>query len=600
MPKVARLARQFLPWLAFAGALLLALWAGQSKAPALWTNAPGWSRARLVTTIAAEPGRPQAAPLAVDDQGGLYLFTMAAEGGVTRPELIALRRDATIAWRHSFASPVVSPQQLQLVWDGSLLHLFWLSEGQLYTAKIGQAGDAPQEPRLISGAATVESYAVAGVDGALHLWYAGPQATPGIYAMPAGDLAGPAQLIDGAGTRPLLRVDQAGLLHAAWLVWPQAEQPAIWYGAYAADGTPSGLPLRLAELQVASADDAIEGLVFGVDQAAGYLLWTVRVMTGRNAGAFYTQYLSFPLSAPQQATPPAPLSVPNGAALSYRPLAGQSLQAGPWVAIDSRGAASSTPPTSCSVNQSAAPNLALACQAQVQHRYNQQISQVSTLLFQTGQPTGYQLISFGLSGAYAPTLVSDQSQQLYLTWVSLQDSGFAIYLASSAPDMIAALGALTLDDLARISFEVIFGMLIGMIFTPFTALLWSVVPLVLLAITGPLRGDRPELSYWATLLSLGLAIAAYWAGKWRLLGQAQTYVPFSAWIPDIPDWLGLPLRVGVPALVTGLALWLAWRYTYRRQTAGALTFMLIYIGVDALLTMALYGGILVGAFYPQG
>jgi hypothetical protein len=83
-----------------------------------------------------------------------------------------------------------------------------------------------------------------------------------------------------------------------------------------------------------------------------------------------------------------------------------------------------------------------------------------------------------------------------------------------------------------------------------------------------------------------------------MLADARSYVPFSAWLPPLPAWLGPPLLVATPLACAGLALWMAWRLTYRRAAPSPLFFSLIFIGIDSLLSMAIYGGVFFGAFYP--
>jgi hypothetical protein len=234
----------------------------------------------------------------------------------------------------------------------------------------------------------------------------------------------------------------------------------------------------------------------------------------------------------------------------------------------------------------------------VSYRGRGRVEQAGALFFDAGQPASYQLVSFGAGNVFAPALASDGARQLYMTWVSLGASGSNVYLASTAPDLGAALGRPGLRDLGRIAFDILYGMVSGVIVAPFAALLWSIAPLALIGATAGLRRDRGDLRHWATPLSLGLALGAYWAGKWMLLRDARSYVPFSAWVPDIPGWLGPILWVGVPLAIAALALWAAWRRTYRRDAQSALLFTLIYIAVDAPLTMAVYGGSFFGAFYP--
>jgi hypothetical protein len=91
-------------------------------------------------------------------------------------------------------------------------------------------------------------------------------------------------------------------------------------------------------------------------------------------------------------------------------------------------------------------------------------------------------------------------------------------------------------------------------------------------------------------------MGAYWAGKLVTIPAMRDYVPFSAWLPIVPSWLNLPLRLGVPLLIAALALLIAWRYTYGRQNRALLFFMLIYIAIDGVLTMAVYGVIIFGAY----
>jgi hypothetical protein len=64
----------------------------------------------------------------------------------------------------------------------------------------------------------------------------------------------------------------------------------------------------------------------------------------------------------------------------------------------------------------------------------------------------------------------------------------------------------------------------------------------------------------------------------------------------MPDWLEAPLRVGSPPLIGLLAAFVAWNFTYRRDTRSPVYFLLIYAGVDGLLTGALYGVLVYAAF----
>ena len=185
---------------------------------------------------------------------------------------------------------------------------------------------------------------------------------------------------------------------------------------------------------------------------------------------------------------------------------------------------------------------------------------------------------------------------MYITWLeSGADSGYDVYFSSTAPDIREALGRLTWGDAGQLGPEILFGLLGGVVLVPL-ALAWIVVPMVVLGVTSVIRRKDERITNLGVIISLALAIAAYWVSKLLLMSTIRDYVPFSAWLPFIPPALNLPLQVGVPLLITGLALGVAWRYTYGSERPSPFFFLLIYAAIDAALTMAVYGVTFYGAF----
>jgi hypothetical protein len=221
------------------------------------------------------------------------------------------------------------------------------------------------------------------------------------------------------------------------------------------------------------------------------------------------------------------------------------------------------------------------------------------VFFRDGAPAGYQLLSFAANGSFTPALTSDRARNLYATWRQLQPPGFGVYIASTAPDIRQSLAGLTVGDVGRVTVETVFGMLTGAIFAPLFAVLWLIAPLMVLGVTWFVRRGAERVTHWGVLASLALALAAYWIGKLISFEDHLGYVPFSEWIPVIPAWLAIPLRIAVPVLIAGVALRIAWRYTFQAERRSALLFVLIYAGVDALLMAAIYGGLLLNIFGPQ-
>ncbi|MBX0327090.1 hypothetical protein K2Z83_05255, partial [Oscillochloris sp. ZM17-4] len=570
--------------------LAFTYWAAQGAPDVMWTSAPGWSWARRVALSAADTPAPQVAPLAVDGAGQIYLLTIARRDAAPQALLTAYGRDAGVRWRRELSAPAGEIHQPALLWDGQMLRALWLDHGRIYGSTVGPSGEVLAAAQPLGGSAQVESFAAASDGrGATFIWYAGAPEAPGIFAQPPGDLTGPPTQIAPAGSRPAIQLTTGGALVATWVA-PEADKLAIWRGVY-----PGGDPTRGRAEAVGSIEMgpglALSGPWLSADDADGYLLWNLTVTQGRTAGSSYAQYLSFPLDG-GPASEVRAIGLPTGADLDYVDGAG-----GPQVALGAGGVAGGGPPADCAAPVGpGAP--AMICKAQVRHRASHRFSQAGAILLAGGQPAGYQLISFGDRSAYAPALARDGAGQLYASWLSMGAGGFDVYLASTAPDMRAALGQMGLRDVGRVGFEIIYGMISGALFSPLTALLWSLAPLAIIGLTAGLRRDHGDLRHWATLLSLGLALAAYWFAKWTLLADARSYVPFAAWVPGMPGWLGLPLRLGVPMIIGGLSLWAAWRLTYRRGANSAALFLLAYVAVDAPLTMAIYGGVFFGAFYP--
>jgi hypothetical protein len=239
--------------------------------------------------------------------------------------------------------------------------------------------------------------------------------------------------------------------------------------------------------------------------------------------------------------------------------------------------------------------LVIAFRARINFLRRKSQDQVSTAFFKDGDPVAYQLLSFTSASSSRPAILSDQAGHLYVTWLEKGDlPGFVVFFASTAPDIREALGGITGRDVGRLSAETLFGLLSGALLIPFV-LVWMVVPVVVMGLTSFIRRDDAGFASPGTLVSLTLAVVAYWVGKLVLLPGIWEYVPFSAWLPIIPSWLNFPLRVGVPLILTGLALLAAWHYTYRRQRPSPLYFLLIYVAVDGVLTVAVYGVLFLGS-----
>jgi len=427
------------------------------------------------------------------------------------------------------------------------------------------------------------------------IWYAGSQKSPGLYTLPPGGLSGEATLVDPLGILPNVKYDGAGTLHATWSHYPPDENhPQFFYadyqdGLYVPDQETMVLEPRVGTTRV-------YGPWLGLDEKDVYLLWTIIPRIGPSAGAAATHFMHFPQGQPDTASSVGQLVIPYTYHLDYQSLPESGLKTGPGVILGPESDGGNSFISELAIDPAQAPEVAIAFHTKLAYLRRKEQGQVSTVLFQNGDPFAYQQISFTPASSGYPAILSDQVGQLYITWLEGgAESGYDVYFSSTAPDIRKVLGGITWDDVGRLGAETLFGFLGGAILAPL-ALAWVVAPLVVLGLTSMIRREDESFTSPGVIISLTLAIAAYWVSKLALLPTILDYIPFSAWLPFIPSALSLPLQVGVPVLISGLALVVAWRYTYGHERPSPFFFLLIFVAVDGILTMAVYGVTFYGAF----
>ncbi len=575
--------------------LLALLLSACSGAPAReWLKAPGWSHGLPVgETRISDP-----VTMALDDKGGIYLFSITAENKNLQPTVTALNRQAEIVWKRTLAIPLTQPDKPTIFWDGQALHLFWLSERALYQAQMDTSGNVIGPVQALSGPKMVDSYDVAmGTDGTLSVWYAGHRRDPGLYALSVGDLISEAVLVDAEGVRPSLQYDSVGKLHAAWSQYPPGYNQTWFFYAEYPDGAYQPGRETAVYAPAIKPTDILSGPWLGLDTQQVYLIWNVTVRTSPEAGASaspnLTEYLYFPQGQPDTSARPQAITAPSVSDLdfTYRPEGG--LAAGLRV-FPSQGPYPNTAAVrDVTLNTAPGPEqeLALAFDVMVLHEFRKERGQIGAIFLQNGKLNGYQLLSFTPKASVDPAIVSDETRQLYLTWLERgEDGGFQVYFASTASDIQAALSRATWGDIGRIGRETIFGLLSGAVLAPVVVMLWLILPLLILFLTSFLRRrSEDKLTSPGTMISLLLAAAIYWGAKLLTIPGIGSFIPFAAWVPAIPTWLQAPLQIGVPVAITIAAIRVAWHFTYRRRATSLLYFAFLYAAVDGVLTMAIYG-----------
>ncbi len=571
--------------------LSLSLSACASVEEHIWLKSLGWSRALFVGNTAYK----DPVPVAINAQGeqAILLIEKEAEGDSAHFRLKVYAKNADLLWDNLLSEIDVSkPENATLLWDAETLRLFWIDEEQLYTLSVDSSGNMVGDPLLLSEGETVGSLsAVTDSTNGIRLFYAGTREEPGVYALNSFDGTQPKSTLDPVGFRIQARYDQQGILHLGWVRYPAG------YGTseivYATD---SGEPLSVQEITT-SPVNVLDGPVLGVDADGIYLFWTVTIRTGMEAGTVQTQYLYFPYGQPAPGTKPQQFFAPAlSSSLTQVAFAPQSLRVGERVDLRSERLPLTADVVELATNLSPSGELALAFQSPTQHLWRKMKKQVNLIYFAGGEPTSYQPLSYTTTLSTTPNIVSDADGYLYITWLEKQQSDWhTVYFASTAPEMVTALGHTTGDEFLRVFGQVVFGLLVGMLMAPIAGAVWMLAPMFVLLLTSPLRKLSNERTRMVmTVLSVVLAIVAYWVGKFAVLPGMSAYVPFSAWVPEISVAVGNLLRWFVPLFFSLVALLIAWHYTFRQSNDSTLYFLLIYIGVDALLTSAVYAVLIFG------
>ena len=564
----------------------------------IWLKSPGWSRAAFLgNTTLNDP-----VPMALDAEQNTYFVLL--ESGETSAEkhFTVLARDpnAFPLWQHSLENIFLHrPDSPQLIWDGEKLHLFWIDEEHLYSLSLDSGGNILAAPQILSGNIATASYSLAqdNDSGAYMLWIAGARKTPGVYALSSLEADRDIRLVDAEGIRIQLRYDHDDALHATWVRYPVGYgSTEIFYAAYPAGADWNKIsPTAVRELAV-SPSNSLSGPMMGIDATGVYVFWTVVVRSGLESGAVQTEYTYFPLGQPEDAIRPSVIAAPSIYALQYEYLSNSPLDVGERVSMHGSNIPRTVDLVEILPNPVQADELAIVFRSPTQHLWRKVKEQVNMAYFYEGEPSSYQPLSFTTTLSTSPNILNSPDRHLYVTWLEkVETDWYAVYFASTAPAIEEALSHSTSRELGRVAAQMIFGILVGILLAPIAAGVWMVAPLGALFITSPLRkiGSNRTRDIF-TWISLALAVFAFWLGKLATLPGMMDYVPFSAWIPEISHFWAEILRWAVPLIFMLFSLFVAWYHTYRVGNKTSLYFLLIYIGVDSLLTAAVYAVLIYG------
>lgn len=578
-------------WLFFAVILLgsLLLSACTAAPQHEWTEAPGWSRARLVgETHSAHPVQP-----ALDGEGNSYFATSHIEANVPIVRVTALDASVESVWQVDIElERLRRANKPSILLTNRGLEVFWLFEEGLFSAILSTDGEIITEPRRVSGNRIALDYvALLNKEGESIVWFGGDRSDTGVYAV---DGAGNISSADPDGYRPQIVIDGKGQLHATWLQSrPGGVDYHLYYAMYPDSHFIEDQAQRVYTATI-SVTSGFFGPEIGVDEANVYLFWSEISRTGLSAGQVDSLYITFPYGG-AEISEELDLPFPNGYNLNYGSAEGV-LNAGERAHAAEQSAWPVPDLTDIYASTMQSDELVIVADSRLPFLRNKLATQVGLVFLDDGKVDSYQLLSFTPALSELPSVQSDAAGDLHATWLEKKQTGeYRLYYSTTAAAQRSVLDELDSDDAAQLAGESVFGLLSGAVLIPLP-ILWALGPMVVTFLAGALRKENEAITAPGTLITILVGGTVYWFAKLFTLPGMFDYIPFSAWIPILPEsWYEI-LRIGVPMLTAIVALFFAYRLTYGKGNRAPLFFMLFFALIDGVISIAIYGVLFYNAF----
>lgn len=563
----------------------------------LWLKSPDWSRGVFIgnTKVIA----PVSFVSGLDNNVYFFLVDLNEETTNYSFDLVRMNSDSDeLDYFKISPGELLNVKQPEIVRDDGNLRLFWISSEGLYTLIVSEDGAPIGESVLLSGSDAVSSYDIAySLDGNMTLWYAGSRRIPGIYALSEFDGSAQGILVDQDGTLIKLRYDETGQLHTAWVHYPFGfEQSDVVYGVYNSAAEEFSIDFSpIFPLDIGTTV-SLDDLALGVDDTNVYISWATNVHTGPLAGDIRANYVTFPIGDSLPTTP-QPVFAPMIYSLDFDDSA-NDLKAGGRVSLQGLNAPMTIKIQDFRTNVMPTGEVVLAVRSPAEHLWRKTREQVNLIYFDKGSLSAYQPLTFTSTISTFPNVMIDQDGYVSLTWLEKETSSqHSVYFASTQPQMIDRFDTVSYNETLTVIYTALFGMLIGALLAPVAAGVWLLAPVFILALFSFVSRIFPtKLKEFISTLGVVVAVMTVWYIKLAIFPLMMEYVPFSAWVPNIPTLLGNILRVAVPFLTLIVSGYTAWHYTYRQKNNSSLYFILIYVGIDALITTSIYAVLIYGTY----
>lgn len=455
----------------------------------------------------------------------------------------------------------------------------------LFYGKFSLDGQLVQGPAQLSPAgARVSNYGVApNLDGSCDIFWADEIPSDGgihhLHLAADGETPSADRLLIKAAESPTLQVTADGLIHLAWVEEPSARENQVYYAVFTPSTGELGAATRVASYRTAT------GLVsyppsLGLDANRVYLCWALEQRGGGlSPGEANTYFVSFPLSNPQPSEP-VTLDISGTARPSYVSASGSL----PYrqLAVPTAGWPSSLLYMPAPLNaQNKELGVFLVGEVATRNRTSRE---VVWAIFEGGKLKGYQLPS-KVGSALRPRGVVDQCGNVHLTWLNAGGFGrYEVYYASTSNAVMANLDRVTLQDRAMDFLNSAWSLAPAVGFFPPVFLLWTFASFIWVIVFYFVRVEG-GMERRASQVALAVAILLYLLSKLFLMPAVLFYAPFLDRVPSSLQFIPV---IGTPLFTLLVALGAVWFYFRRREYRSLLASYVIFVTIDALLSLIIY------------
>ncbi|MCK5794905.1 MAG: hypothetical protein KAH12_09360 [Anaerolineales bacterium] len=563
----------------------------------LWLKSEGWSRGVLLgDTALASTAEP-----VIDSKGQVYsiLFPRSeVDDNRYQPILVKLSQDGATKEQFPLDFLIAQPRQAKLILRDDHLDLFWIDSNILKVTHLNTNGDQLSEIKLLSTEDRVDHMEVVYWNEGYEIWYSGSKESPGVYGL-SGQIDNlKKSVIDPDGIRINLFLDDQSLLHASWANYPIAYGDIEFYYLNPLSQRSDDLDPVLVYTTGISPSRRVDGPVIAIDEEVVYILWSEAIVAGLDAGFRTTYFRYFPIGRPDTIRPPMAIHIPIVANLPASEFDYGTFQTGDRVYVSS-GIPSTTSIENIEILNGNFTETAIVFRSRSEFKWRDYRNQTSIAYLSDGLITTYQPLNYTSAESYYPSVVHDQDMNLYVTWLEKGEITYRAYLTTTDPVKKTYIDIVTIDDYLYLGAEGLFGILAGAVLSPFAAAAWGGIGLIGFIFNMIFsQFNKPIYRTIGEILSIITGVGIFWFMKLATLPGLKTwdYVPFSAWIPRIPETLTQPLIYGVPALIALITLAVAYFNTYGKKNGSPINFHLLYTAVDTLLSCAVYGVLIYGSF----